>query len=306
MVQPPWEGVIEGVVINFEGTPLGPNLKIKWQTIGPDRSPERIQPGWGGTKSLNSDDVVLNDADGKFRVTIPNYLCLSHPYLFTALDQSDKVIGQAIIDIPVAGVDGHEVYQILIIKSALIEIRKGQLKSTSEECWWYGQPLDITNTISLLQEIKEIIQNRLEYDAVKEKAFDKLYEEMRRQKEASDLLDRAVKPVLSDLLLLYDSMKNFESSFINNHSLSSEDAKQNFKYIMDELMEILYRQEVTPIDENLSEVFNSKLQKATKTENAESKEDDFKIVGIVRSGFVWRDKVLRPQEVVIKRFLNRP
>ncbi len=157
----------------------------------------------------------------------------------------------------------------------------------------------------MLHEIKDTIQNRLEYDAVKEKAFDKLYDEMRRQKEASDLLDRAVKPVLSDLLLLYDSMKNFESSFINNQSLSSEDAKQNFKYIMDELMEILYRQEVTPIDENLSEVFNSKLQKATKTENTESKEDDFKIVSIVRRGFVWRDKVLRPQEVVIKRFLNK-
>jgi len=158
----------------------------------------------------------------------------------------------------------------------------------------------------MLHEIKDTIQSRLEYDAVKEKAFDKLYEEMRRQKEASDLLDRAVKPVLSDLLLLYDSMKNFESSFLNNQSLSSEDAKQNFKYIMDELIEILYRQGVTPIDENLSEVFNSKLQKATKTENAESKEDDFRIVSIVRSGFVWRDKVLRPQEVVIKRFLNRP
>lgn len=155
------------------------------------------------------------------------------------------------------------------------------------------------------QEIKDMIQSRLEYDAVKEKAFDKLYEEMRRQKEGSDLLDRAVKPVLSDLLLLYDSMKNFESSFINNQSLNSEDAMRNFKYIMDELMEILYRQEVTPIDENLSEFFNSKLQKATKTENAESKEDDFKIVSIVRRGFVWRDKVLRPQEVVIKRFLNK-
>jgi molecular chaperone GrpE len=155
------------------------------------------------------------------------------------------------------------------------------------------------------QEIKDMIQSRLEYDAVKEKAFDKLYEEMRRQKEASDLLDRALKPVLSDLLLLYDSMKIFESSFINNQSLNSEDAMQDFKYIMDELMEILYRQEVTPIDENLSEVFNSKLQKATKTENAESKDDDFKIIDIVRRGFVWRDKVLRPQEVVIKRFLNK-
>ena len=65
----------------------------------------------------------------------------------------------------------------------------------------------------ILCEIKEIIESRLEYDDVKEKAFDKLYEEMRRQKEVFDLLDRTLKPVLSDLLLLHDSMKKFESIF---------------------------------------------------------------------------------------------
>ena len=158
---------------------------------------------------------------------------------------------------------------------------------------------------NLLQEIKDIVQNRLEYDTVKEKAFDKLYEEMRRQKEASNLLDRAVKPLLSDLLLLYDSMKKFESPLINNQSLNNEEALQNFKFILEELMEILYRQEVIPIEKNLSEVFNSKFHKATKTENTKNKDEDFKITSIVRRGFTWRDKVLRPQEVVIKRFLNK-
>jgi molecular chaperone GrpE (heat shock protein) len=157
---------------------------------------------------------------------------------------------------------------------------------------------------ALLQEIKETIQSKLDYDAVKEKAFDKLYEEMRRQKEASDLLDRAVKPILSDLLLLFDTMRKYETSLLNQ-SISNGDLLQEFRYISDELLEILYRQEVLPIDEDTSEPFNSKIHKATKTENAESKDDDFKIMSIVRNGFTWRDKVLRPQEVVIKRFLNK-
>lgn len=157
----------------------------------------------------------------------------------------------------------------------------------------------------LLREIKETFQNRLEYDSVKEKAFDKLYEEMRRQKESSDLLDRAVKPILSDLVLLYDSMKNFEVLLSDWNGLTQEEVVQNFKYLRDELIEILYRQEVTFIDENLSDVFNSKLQKAVKTENAESKDEDFKITNTVRSGFVWKEKVLRHQEVIIKRFVNK-
>ncbi|MCX6180276.1 MAG: nucleotide exchange factor GrpE [Chlorobiales bacterium] len=157
---------------------------------------------------------------------------------------------------------------------------------------------------SLLQEIKKIIQNKLEYDAVKEKAFDKLYEEMKRQKEASDLLDRVVKPVLSDLLFLYDSMKKFEVTFINQN-IGDEEKAQNFKYIVEELLEILFRQEVFPIEENTSATFNSKIHKATKTETIDNKDDDFKIVSIVRDGFTWRDKVLRPQEVIIKRFFNK-
>jgi molecular chaperone GrpE (heat shock protein) len=158
---------------------------------------------------------------------------------------------------------------------------------------------------TLLNEIKEVIQGRLEYDAVKEKAFDKLYEEMKRQKESFDMLDRAVKPILSDLLLLFDSMKKFELSLTDNQNENNEKISQDFKYVLDELIEILYRQEVIPIEESLSETFNSKIHKATKTENAENKDEDFKITNIVRSGFIWRDKVLRPQEVVIKRFIDK-
>lgn len=156
---------------------------------------------------------------------------------------------------------------------------------------------------SLLYEIKEAIQNRLEYDDVKEKAFNKLYEEMKWQKEASNLLDRALKPVLSDLVLLYDSMKKFETVLINDEA--KEETLKDLRYIIEELIEILYRQDVLPMDENTSDIFNSKIHKATKTENAENKDDDYKVVSIVRSGFTWRDKVLRFQEVVIKRYLNK-
>lgn len=157
---------------------------------------------------------------------------------------------------------------------------------------------------TLLNEIKEEIQGKFDYDAVKEKAFDKLYEEMRRQKEGSDSLDRAVKPVLSDLLLLYDSMKEFEAPLINQ-PINDGKLLKDFRYILEELLEILYRQEVLPIEENTSAPFNSKIHKATKTENAESKDDDFKIIKIVRSGFLWRDRLLRSQEVVIKRFISK-
>jgi len=157
----------------------------------------------------------------------------------------------------------------------------------------------------VLTEIKDLIQNRLEYDAVKEKAFDKLYEDMRQQRELPNILDRNIKPLLTDLLLLYDNMNKFAKSLTIQQSSNSETILQEFKYLLDDLLETLYRQEVIPIQDDGSGNFNSKLHKATKTEATETQDEDFKIVNIVRQGFLWRDKVLRPQEVVIKRFENK-
>jgi len=155
----------------------------------------------------------------------------------------------------------------------------------------------------LLQEIKVLIQDRLQYDLVKEAAFDKLYEELKRQKEISESLDRVLKPIFSDLLLLHDSITKLNASFVND-LINNEDAVKGIEYLKEELIEIFYRQDILPIEENISEAFNSKIHKATKTEKADLKEDDFKIVNIVRSGFMWREKVLRPQDVVIMRFVE--
>lgn len=158
---------------------------------------------------------------------------------------------------------------------------------------------------NLLLEIKGIVQNKLEYDTVKEKAFDKLYEEMKEQKEQAALFDKAVEPLLRDLLLLYDNMKQFESSLVNQQDLSKEKILQNFKYIVDDLIETLYRQDVIPMNEDLSTSFNSKIHRAIKTEFTDKVSEDYGILKILRNGFKWREKILRPQEVMIKRFKDK-
>lgn len=158
----------------------------------------------------------------------------------------------------------------------------------------------LNHQTNLLQNVKEMIHDRLEYDAGKEKAFDKLYEEMRRQREQSDALDRSVRPLFLDLLLLYDSMKRFDSWLTKQEGFDHEPVRSQFNYLEDELTEVLYRQDVVPMDD--SDAFNAKMHKAIKTENAETQEQDFQILSVARTGFFWRDKVLRPQEVIIRRF----
>ena len=98
--------------------------------------------------------------------------------------------------------------------------------------------LSIADNNVLLKQIQEIIGDRFIYDAVKEKAFDKLYEEMIRQKESVDILDRVIQPVLSDLLLLFDNIKNFEN-LISNQAIAESDIPQYVKCIKEDLLEIL-------------------------------------------------------------------
>jgi len=155
---------------------------------------------------------------------------------------------------------------------------------------------------SLLKFIKSAIEERLEYDAVKEKAFNKLYDDMMRERDLSNILDRNIKPVLTDLLLLYDLMNEFEALLIEQHNTINDNISKNFQFILSDLLGILGRQEVIPIADDGLGKFNPKLNKPIKSEITDNQSEDFKIVNIVRQGFLWRDKVLRPQEVVINRF----
>jgi len=154
---------------------------------------------------------------------------------------------------------------------------------------------------AVLGKVHELLQNRFEYDATKEKAFDKLYEEMKKAKEMPDMLDRVIKPVLTDLVLLYDSIRKIEAKLNNNPSLNNEDFLRDVEHLREELIEVLYRQEVVPVDESLSVTFNAKQQKAIKAEETPNPDEHMRVKRIVRSGFFWRDRVLRPQEVIVSK-----
>ncbi|NCG19116.1 MAG: hypothetical protein GWP91_08900, partial [Rhodobacterales bacterium] len=63
-----------------------------------------------------------------------------------------------------------------------------------------------------LGEMRQMVQDRLSNDKVREKAFDKLYEELRQYKD--DFIFQAEKPLLLDLLLFYDSLNWFQESMV--------------------------------------------------------------------------------------------
>ncbi len=145
-------------------------------------------------------------------------------------------------------------------------------------------------------EMRKMISDRLQNDKVREKAFDQLYEELRQYKE--DFVFQASKTLLLDLLLFYDSLNWFQESLIKQE-MSPDVIADSFQYLLDEFLEVLYRQDVTPIDE--ASVFDRTLHKAVQVLPTDDEADDYRVARVLKRGFERATKQLRPEEVVILR-----
>ena len=149
-----------------------------------------------------------------------------------------------------------------------------------------------------IKELRAAIDRRnQEGDALSQKAFDQLYEELRQYKE--DFIFQAEKPLLLDLLLFYDSINWFQQSLIKKE-MSPDVIADSFQYIIDELLEVLYRRDVLPMEE--AESFSRETQKVIKTVPATAKGEDYEIHQVLKRGFTRGGRVLRAEEVVVKRF----
>jgi molecular chaperone GrpE (heat shock protein) len=134
-------------------------------------------------------------------------------------------------------------------------------------------------------------------DALSQKAFDHLYEELRQYKE--DFIFQAEKPLLLDLLLFYDSVNWFQQSLIKKE-MSPDVIADSFQYIIDELLEVLYRRDVLPMA--AADRFSRETQRVIKTVPAAAKSEDYQVHQVLKRGFTRGERVLRAEEVVVKRF----
>lgn len=77
----------------------------------------------------------------------------------------------------------------------------------------------------------------------------------------------------------------------------------NLENVRLELEEVLYRMDVTPYEEHLGEL-DPKLHKTVGTIPADDPDEDRRVVDTHKTGFYWREKVFRPAEVTISRYIQ--
>ena len=162
--------------------------------------------------------------------------------------------------------------------------------------------------LQLMADLRAIVEAR---NGISQNMFSALHQELKGYKDGF-LLQTVHRPIIRDLVTLYDDVSELHRQLID--AASGEEAAQasavcervrqvatNMSNNMDFILEVLARLEVTVMEPG-TEKLDKLTQKAVNIENAESPEEDGVVVRSLRKGFVWKEAVLRPEEVVIKKW----
>ena len=158
--------------------------------------------------------------------------------------------------------------------------------------------------VGQLQKMEEQMAMLCQTESVNHRLFNSLHQELKSYRD-NFLRESLQKPFIRDLVMLFDDLSNLAAQ-MENAAGSSKKASAvqqwstNLQNAVQALLEVLHRMDVNPIE--AKEFVDRGMHRVVSYEPAEFVEDDGRIILRVKRGFIWRDQVLRPEEVVAKRF----
>jgi molecular chaperone GrpE (heat shock protein) len=144
--------------------------------------------------------------------------------------------------------------------------------------------------------------------------FDAMHEELKGYKD-SFLLETVHKPVILDLVSLYDDLSGIlrQTQQVSRDAQSEESGtvkaiqerllaiETHVTHNCDFILEVLARLDANPLPVSTGKL-DKKTQRAVGIEPTEAQEEDTDVVRSVKRGFLWKSRLVRPEEVIIKRW----
>lgn len=177
-----------------------------------------------------------------------------------------------------------------------IEAKLDKLTSAIEG----AKPSDLGEQFQKIEERLGAIHSS---ETVNQRLFDSLHDELLAYRD-NFLHESLQKPFIHDLVHLFDDLTKLSDQLRSAASLDARGSvsqwRDNLENAIHSLVEILHRFEVKEIEPK--ENVDRSLHKVVSYEPADFAEEDGRIIMRVRRGFFWRGKLIRPEEVIAKRF----
>jgi molecular chaperone GrpE (heat shock protein) len=165
--------------------------------------------------------------------------------------------------------------------------------------------------------ILDKLHGQLDRDSsITKKLFDAMHEELKGYKD-SFLFEALQKPVMRDLITLYDDLAEVQRQALEHTEQAKPDSSSNasfcamhgnlnrlttnFGNALHSVLEILARREVEMVPQGTGKL-DKRTQKAVAVEAAESEAQHGDVVRSLKPGFLWRGQLIRPEHVVIKKW----
>lgn len=158
---------------------------------------------------------------------------------------------------------------------------------------------------AILAETKGVLENK---NSVSRAMFDALHSELKGYKD--DFIRESVaRPVVRDLISLYDDIRELHRQFADAvmqvgagpAAAAVERVQKNLEHHVHYILEILERMEARVVPA-LGGKLDKKTQKVVAREPAATEAEDLMIARSVRPGFIWRERLFRAEEVVVKKW----
>ncbi|OAI42697.1 hypothetical protein AYO41_00755 [Verrucomicrobia bacterium SCGC AG-212-E04] len=164
-----------------------------------------------------------------------------------------------------------------------------------------------------LESIQGQLQKMGQVESANLRLFDALHAELKGYKD-NFLFDALQKPFVRDLITLSDDLGLVQQQIEKRTENLLEDAKDEREFLTKLMMnventlahfyEVLVRMEVEPYDSAEGAAVDLKRHRALSIEPADSPEQDGRVVRSLKQGFLWRERVIRPEEVVVRKWLG--
>ena len=153
-------------------------------------------------------------------------------------------------------------------------------------------------------------------NGVSHSMFSALHEELKSYKDGF-LLQSVYRPIIRDLVSVYDDLteihRQINEAIGEGAAAAEENAttkkmiermrtmEMNLGHNVEFILEVLARLDVTQLPVGTGKL-DKCSQRAVAVETTDNPDDDTLVVRMVKRGFLWHERVLRPEEVVVKRY----